>query len=180
MAPINGKLTAALLGGLLLLACLASDGFLANSMLTLPFVAATLVSAGVLAWGVPKLRSLKLGQVIREDGPQGHLNKAGTPTMGGLLVVPVGLLIGGWTSAGDPRLLAVAAVTLAFMAIGAIDDWRSLTKRRNTGLSPAASWCCRLSPQPFFWFGPGRATGWVQGCPEMWDCPSADSYPLAC
>jgi phospho-N-acetylmuramoyl-pentapeptide-transferase len=136
MAPINGKLTAALLGGLLLLACLASDGFLANSMLTLPFVVATLVSAGVLAWGVPKLRSLKLGQVIREDGPQGHLNKAGTPTMGGLLVVPVGLLIGGWTSAGDPRLLAVAAVTLAFMAIGAIDDWRSLTKRRNTGLTP--------------------------------------------
>jgi len=91
MAPINGKLTAALLGGRLLLACLASDGFLANSMLTLPFVVATLVSAGVLAWGVPKLRSLKLGQVIREDGPQGHLNKAGIPTMGGLLVVPVGL-----------------------------------------------------------------------------------------
>ena len=136
MAPINGKLTAALLGGLLLLACLASDGFLANSMLTLPFVVATLVSAGVLAWGVPKLRSLKLGQVIREDGPQGHLNKAGTPTMGGLLVVPVGLIIGGLTSAGDPRLLAVAAVTLAFMAIGAIDDWRSLTKRSNTGLTP--------------------------------------------
>jgi phospho-N-acetylmuramoyl-pentapeptide-transferase len=136
MAPINGKLTAALLGGFLLLACLASDGFLANSMLTLPFVVATLVSAGVLAWGVPKLRNLKLGQVIREDGPQGHLNKAGTPTMGGLLVVPVGLIIGGWTSAGDPRLLAVAAVTLAFMAIGAIDDWRSLTKRRNTGLTP--------------------------------------------
>jgi len=136
MAPLNGKLTAALLGGVLLLACLASDGFLANSMLTLPFGVATLVSAGVLAWGVPKLRSLKLGQVIREDGPQGHLNKAGTPTMGGLLVVPVGLIIGGLTSAGDPRLLAVAAVTLAFMAIGAIDDWRSLTKRTNTGLTP--------------------------------------------
>jgi phospho-N-acetylmuramoyl-pentapeptide-transferase len=77
-----------------------------------------------------------MGQVIRDDGPQAHLSKAGTPTMGGLLVVPVGVLVGGLTSPADSRLLAVAAVTLATMAIGAMDDWRSLTRGTNTGLTP--------------------------------------------
>jgi phospho-N-acetylmuramoyl-pentapeptide-transferase len=56
--------------------------------------------------------------------------------MGGLLVVPVGVLVGGLTSPADSRLLAVAAVTLATMAIGAMDDWRSLTRGTNTGLTP--------------------------------------------
>jgi phospho-N-acetylmuramoyl-pentapeptide-transferase len=48
----------------------------------------------------------------------------------------VGVLVGGLISPGDPRLLAVAAVTLAYMAIGAVDDWRSLTRQTNTGLTP--------------------------------------------
>ncbi|MFN7630253.1 MAG: phospho-N-acetylmuramoyl-pentapeptide-transferase [Cyanobacteriota bacterium] len=136
MRVADGRLPAALLVVALLGACLLADTKLANSHLTPPLVVSTLVSAGVAAWGVPRLRRLKMGQVIREDGPQGHLAKAGTPTMGGLLVVPVGVLVGGWTSPRDPRLLAVAAVTLAYMAIGAMDDWRSLTKRTNTGLTP--------------------------------------------
>jgi phospho-N-acetylmuramoyl-pentapeptide-transferase len=104
--------------------------------LTPPLLAAGLASAGVAAWGVPRLRQLRMGQVIRDDGPQAHLSKAGTPTMGGLLVVPVGVLVGGLTSPADSRLLAVAMVTLATMAIGAMDDWRSLTRGTNTGLTP--------------------------------------------
>jgi phospho-N-acetylmuramoyl-pentapeptide-transferase len=125
-----------LLGLLLVAACAASDRYVANSMLTLPLVAAAGIAAVVTAWGVPRLRRLKLGQVIREDGPQAHLSKAGTPTMGGLLVVPVGVILGGLLSPSDPRLPAVAAITLAYMAIGAIDDWRSLTRSTNTGLTP--------------------------------------------
>ncbi len=136
MASRDGRLPAALLALILLGACLASDALVANSMLTLPLVVAALVSAGVAALGVPRLRALKLGQVIRDEGPQAHHSKAGTPTMGGLLVVPVGVLVGGLISPEDPRPLAVAAVTLAYMAIGAVDDWRSLTRRTNTGLSP--------------------------------------------
>ncbi len=136
MASRDGRTPAALLALILLAACLASDALVANSMLTLPLVVAALVSAGVAALGVPRLRALKLGQVIRDEGPQAHHSKAGTPTMGGLLVVPVGVLVGGLISPEDPRPLAVAAVTLAYMAIGAVDDWRSLTRRTNTGLSP--------------------------------------------
>ncbi len=121
---------------MLLGACLLCDGLVPNSLLTLPLLVATVVAAATTAWGVPRLQRLKLGQVIRQEGPQSHQSKAGTPTMGGLLVVPVGVLVGGLISPRDPRLLAVAAITLATLAIGAVDDWRSLTRRTNTGLTP--------------------------------------------
>lgn len=158
----EGRISAALLALILLLACLASDRLVPNSSLTLPLVVAALVSVAVAAWGVPRLRSLKLGQVIREEGPSGHHSKAGTPTMGGLLVVPVGVLVGGLTSPSDPRLLAVAAVSLAYLAIGAFDDWRSLTKRTNTGLTPRGKLVLQAASAFGFllWAGLG---GWLGG-----------------
>jgi phospho-N-acetylmuramoyl-pentapeptide-transferase len=168
----DGRISASLLALILLLATLASDGLVPNSSLTIPLVVAALVSAGVAHWGVPRLRALKLGQVIRSEGPQGHQSKAGTPTMGGLLVVPVGVLVGGLTSPGDPRLLAVAAVTLAFLAIGAIDDWRSLTKRTNTGLSPRGKLLLQAGAALLFllWAGLGS---WMGG-----GDPAAISLPF--
>jgi phospho-N-acetylmuramoyl-pentapeptide-transferase len=132
----DGRGPAALLALICLGACLVCDALGGSLALTPPLLAAGLASAGVAAWGVPRLRQLRMGQVIRDDGPQAHLSKAGTPTMGGLLVVPVGVLVGGLTSPADSRLLAVAMVTLATMAIGAMDDWRSLTRGTNTGLTP--------------------------------------------
>jgi phospho-N-acetylmuramoyl-pentapeptide-transferase len=131
-------------------------------MLTLPLLVATGASAGVAAWGVPRLRRLKLGQVIRDEGPQAHHSKAGTPTMGGLLVVPVGVLVAGLVAPEDPRLLAVAAVTLAFMAIGAVDDWRSLTRQTNTGLKPRGKLLLQAGAALLFliWAALG---GWVGG-----------------
>ena len=156
-----------MLGFLLLGACLLSDGLVANSMLTLPLVVAALVSWGVTAWGVPKLRALKLGQVIREEGPKAHHSKAGTPTMGGLLVVPVGVLIGGLITPSDPRLLAVAAITLAYMAIGAVDDWRSLTKQTNTGLTPKGKLALQTGAALLFLIW--AATGGWMGATEAGD-----------
>jgi len=156
-----------LLGFLLLGACLLSDALVANSMLTLPLVMAALVSWGVTAWGVPKLRALKLGQVIREEGPKAHQSKAGTPTMGGLLVVPVGVLIGGLITPSDPRLLAVAAITLAYMAIGAVDDWRSLTKQTNTGLTPKGKLALQAGAALLFLIW--AATGGWMGATEAGD-----------
>ena len=156
-----------MLGFLLLGACLLSDGLVANSMLTLPLVIAALVSWGVTAWGVPKLRALKLGQVIREEGPKAHQSKAGTPTMGGLLVVPVGVLIGGLITPSDPRLLAVAAITLAYMAIGAVDDWRSLTKQTNTGLTPKGKLALQSGAALLFLIW--AATGGWMGATEAGD-----------
>lgn len=165
-----------MLGFLLLGACVLSDGLVANSMLTLPLVVAALISWGVTAWGVPKLRALKLGQVIREEGPKAHLSKAGTPTMGGLLVVPVGVLIGGLITPSDPRLLAVAAITLAYMAIGAVDDWRSLTKQTNTGLTPKGKLALQAGAALLFliWAAAG---GWM-GATEAGDVALALGWVL--
>jgi phospho-N-acetylmuramoyl-pentapeptide-transferase len=136
--PSNSRSLALLLGFLLLGLAAASDWFSQAPQLSIPLVVAAVISAGFSRWGIPKLRQLKLGQVIRQEGPQAHLSKAGTPTMGGLLVVPVGVIVGGLVAPSDARLMAVAAITLATMAIGAVDDWQSLTKRHNTGLTPRA------------------------------------------
>ena len=165
-----------MLGFLLLGACVLSDGLVANSMLTLPLVVSALISWGVTAWGVPKLRALKLGQVIREEGPKAHQSKAGTPTMGGLLVVPVGVLIGGLITPSDPRLLAVAAITLAYMAIGAVDDWRSLTKQTNTGLTPKGKLALQAGAALLFliWAAAG---GWM-GATEAGDVALALGWVL--
>ena len=121
---------------LILAACLIGDGLNGGPQLTLP-----LLLAGGLSWlvcwiGIPRLRALKMGQVIRQEGPQSHQSKSGTPTMGGLLLVPCGVVVGSLVSPNDPRLLPIGLVTLAFMVIGGVDDWRSLTKRHNTGLTP--------------------------------------------
>ena len=134
--PSNSRTLALLLGLLLLGVAAAGDWLYQAPQLTPPMLISMVISALLCAWGVPQLRRLKLGQVIRQEGPQAHQSKAGTPTMGGLLVVPVGVIAGGLVAPSDPRLLAVAAVTLASMAIGGVDDWRSLTKRHNTGLKP--------------------------------------------
>ena len=79
-----------------------------------------------------------MGQFIREEGPKVHQSKAGTPTMGGLLVVPVGVILGSLITrdaVASQQLLSLAALTLAFMLIGGIDDWSSLTKHTNAGLT---------------------------------------------
>jgi len=173
----DGRLPAALLALIVLGACLAADWRVSNSMLSLPLLVAFAVSTGVAAWGVPRLRRLKLGQVIRDEGPQAHQSKAGTPTMGGLLVVPVGVLVGALVAPTDPRLLAVAAVTLAFMAIGAVDDWRSLTRQTNTGLTPRGKLLLQGGAALLFliwaalggWLG-GAAAGDV-GLPFGWILP---------
>ena len=135
----NGTVSASLLTLVVLASSLASDKWLPNSQLTLPLLISTSVAAFVAALGIPQLKALRMGQVIRDEGPQAHQSKAGTPTMGGLLVVPVGTIVGGLISLEGPsaqQLIAVSAITLAYMVIGGFDDWRSLTRQTNTGLTP--------------------------------------------
>ena len=58
-----------------------------------PFLASIIASALLGVAVIPILNRLKTGQIVREDGPQAHLKKAGTPTMGGIFFVPVGVLL---------------------------------------------------------------------------------------
>mgnify|MGYP002777248385 CR=1 FL=1 len=104
--------------------------------LTLPLWVCALAAAGLGFWVVPLLRALKAGQIIREDGPQSHLKKAGTPTMGGIFFLPVGLLVALFWSGFSAPVVAVSALTLAYGAIGWVDDWQIIRCRSNKGLSP--------------------------------------------
>lgn len=96
-------------------------------------------------WGTPLLRVLrhfKVGKAIRVEGPQRHITKMGTPTMGGVLIVlPVVLITSllnasrmiGFTLLGRSVLLPLG-VLVAFALIGAVDDWQGLRGRRERGM----------------------------------------------
>ncbi len=85
----------------------------------------------MIAW----LRRLKVGQQVRDDGPQSHLSKQGTPTMGGLLILAAlasSVLL--WSDLRNKYVWVVLFATLAFGAIGFWDDYLKVVKKRSTGL----------------------------------------------
>ncbi len=125
---------AVLLISLAVLAALLVDRHLRQLQLSPPLLLSGLVSTVVCGLGIPLLRRLRMGQTVRVNGPRSHQEKSGTPTMAGLLLVPCGVVLGGWVDAGDSRLLLLAATGLSFMAIGGLDDWQSLRRRKNQGL----------------------------------------------
>jgi phospho-N-acetylmuramoyl-pentapeptide-transferase len=87
-------------------------------------------------WLIRKLRELQIGQYIREEGPQEHKKKAGTPTMGGVLIVlstAVPVLL--WADLSNPFILLALFALIAFAAIGFVDDYAKVAKRRNLGLT---------------------------------------------
>ncbi|MDJ0727202.1 MAG: phospho-N-acetylmuramoyl-pentapeptide-transferase [Prochloraceae cyanobacterium] len=104
--------------------------------LLIPLFVCLLLSGGLGYGVVPILQRFKAGQVIREDGPASHLKKAGTPTMGGIFFVPVAILVSLVWSGFSSNAIALAAVTLAYGAIGWFDDWQILRLKSNQGLSP--------------------------------------------
>lgn len=128
-------LLATVLTGSLLWLDLQTAGGSIGSLL-LPFSISTALVAGIGYLAIPLLKRLKMGQFIREDGPQAHLKKAGTPTMGGVFVVPTGVILGTIWSQFNPDAIAVALTSLGYLAIGGVDDWKSLSNRKNEGLTP--------------------------------------------
>ncbi|MEM9469102.1 MAG: phospho-N-acetylmuramoyl-pentapeptide-transferase [Pseudomonadota bacterium] len=77
----------------------------------------------------------KEGQPIREDGPEGHFKKAGTPTMGGLMIlISAGISVLLWSDLSNPYVWVVSGVILAFGLIGFLDDYAKLTKRSHHGV----------------------------------------------
>src|SRR5258706_9266699 len=99
-------------------------------------VTALIISFARGPWLIDTMRSIKLGQFIREEGPKSHQQKAGTPTMGGILInvaILVPTLL--WADLTNPYIWIVLFVTFAYAAIGFIDDYRKLVKKRNLGLT---------------------------------------------
>jgi phospho-N-acetylmuramoyl-pentapeptide-transferase len=92
---------------------------------------------------IRKLTAYKIGQAVRDDGPRSHLTKAGTPTMGGaLILVSMGITTLLWGDLSNRLLWVVLLVTLAFGAIGWVDDYRKVVHRNPKGLPAKAK---------FFW-----------------------------
>jgi phospho-N-acetylmuramoyl-pentapeptide-transferase len=115
--------------------------------ITLRAVLATLTALAISLLAGPlvirKLTAYKIGQAVRNDGPQTHLTKAGTPTMGGALVllsILTATLL--WADLSNRFVWAVLLVTFGFGAIGWVDDYRKVVKNNPKGLSAKAK---------FFW-----------------------------
>src|SRR6201996_6548480 len=88
---------------------------------------------------IRKLTTYKIGQAVRDDGPQTHLVKTGTPTMGGaLILVSVAITTLLWADIGNRYVWITLFTTLGFGIVGWIDDWRKVVHRNPKGLSAKA------------------------------------------
>ena len=84
---------------------------------------------------IRKLAALKIGQSVRDDGPQSHLIKAGTPTMGGvLIIVSVAITTLLWADLSNHYVWVALATLVGFGAIGWVDDWRKVVEKNARGL----------------------------------------------
>ena len=104
--------------------------------IALPLLLCLTLSALLGNWAVPFLQVLKTGQIIREEGPQSHLAKAGTPTMGGLFFVPVAALVTLLATQFSTVASVAVGLTLLYAAIGWLDDWQVIQRKSNKGISP--------------------------------------------
>lgn len=114
-------------------------GFAVFQYLTLRGVFGVLTALVMSLWLGPKmirlLRNLQIGQSVRTDGPQSHLAKSGTPTMGGALIlasITISTLL--WADLSNRYVWIVLLVTLLFGAIGWVDDYRKVVEKNSRGL----------------------------------------------
>ena len=100
---------------------------------------ALLIALFIGPWVIQKLREFQIGQYVREDGPQSHLKKTGTPTMGGVLIA-IAILLPTvlWSDPANPFVWITVFSTLAYGAIGFADDYTKVVKRRSLGLTARA------------------------------------------
>ena len=115
-------------------------GFNVFNYITLRAVLATMTALAISFVVGPKLiRKLteyKVGQSVRDDGPQTHLIKAGTPTMGGaLILVAIAIATLLWADLSNRYVWVVLLTTLGFGIVGFVDDWRKVVHRNPKGLS---------------------------------------------
>ena len=117
----------------------------------LSFVLALLVAPVA----IKKLRELKFGQKILEDGPTWHMNKQGTPTMGGVIFI-AGLLVAvlcklPWMVQNqDYRALVMLCLSLVFAGVGVIDDWTKIKKKKNQGITPKQKMLLQMAAAVLF------------------------------
>lgn len=103
-----------------------------NAMLAAIAAALIVLIAGPFM--IPILRRLKFGQSIRDEGPKSHQAKSGTPTMGGLMLIPAITAASIYAAGTDAKVLLALFVMIGHALIGFIDDYIKVVKKRNLGL----------------------------------------------
>lgn len=112
--------------------------------IVIPLLAAFAISVGLSPFVIPFLRKLKIGQTERTAGVQSHLKKAGTPTMGGLIIL-ISILVTCLFFVKDyPKVIPVLFLTLGFGIIGFLDDYLKVVLRRSDGLLPKQKMACQI------------------------------------
>lgn len=102
----------------------------------LAIIIAFAISAILCPIVIPFLHKLKFGQQVREDGPQAHLKKQGTPTMGGLMILASIVITSLFYVKDYPKIIPVLFVTVGFGIIGFLDDYIKIVMKRSEGLNP--------------------------------------------
>ena len=94
------------------------------------------ISAVLCPLIIPFLHKLKFGQQVRQDGPQAHLKKQGTPTMGGLIILSSIIITSLFYISRYPKIIPVLFMTVGFGIIGFLDDYIKIVMKRSEGLNP--------------------------------------------
>jgi phospho-N-acetylmuramoyl-pentapeptide-transferase len=101
-----------------------------------PVITSFAISAAAGPMVIPVLRKLKVGQTVRDDGPQTHLKKNGTPTMGGLIFLLSVVVTSLFYVKDYPKIIPILFVTVGFGIVGFLDDYIKVVLRRSEGLTP--------------------------------------------
>lgn len=116
-----------------------ANGFAVFQYLTLRAILGVLTALAISMllgpWMIRKLNLLQIGQAVRDDGPQSHLSKSGTPTMGGTLILAaifISSLL--WADLSNRYIWVVLIVTAIFGAVGWVDDYRKVVEKNSRGL----------------------------------------------
>ena len=103
---------------------------------TLPIIISFIISVILCPVLIPFLKRLKFGQYVRDDGPQSHLKKSGTPTMGGIIILISVITTSLIFLKGNKDIIPILFATVGFGLIGFLDDYIKVVMKRSMGLKP--------------------------------------------
>ncbi len=121
-------------------------------LIVVPVILAFAISVILGPFVIPFLRKLKVGQTERDDGPQSHLKKSGTPTMGGVLILTSVILASLPYVKQYPKIIPILFLTLGFGLIGFLDDYIKVVLKRSMGLTPGQKMAGQLVVTAIFAF----------------------------
>ena len=140
----------------------------------LAIIIAFAVSAILCPIVIPFLHKLKFGQQVRDDGPQAHLKKQGTPTMGGIMILISVIITSLFYVKDYPKIVPVLFLTVAFGLIGFLDDYLKVVLKRSDGLMPMQKMALQIVVTAVFAFYLVR----VAEIPLTMLVPFSDGYYL--